>query len=134
MQEHNNIPSLFFAMMDREPSAPAIFWKEGGQWPSMSWTDVGNDVASCARILADLGVKKGTPVAIIAETRKEWAGVDMAILCLGAITVGIYPTLLADQMAYVVSHSEAEVVIVENAKQAKKIEQFRHELPQVRQI
>ena len=43
------------------------------------------------RTLQELGVQKGTKVAILAETSAMWAALDIAIISLGAVTVGIYP-------------------------------------------
>jgi len=46
--------------------------------------------------LKGFGVKIGDRVALLSENRLEWALTDLGILCTGAVTVPIYPTLLPD--------------------------------------
>ena len=41
----------------------------------------------------------GERVALIAESRPEWLSVDLAVLAAGAVTVPVYPTLSAGQVA-----------------------------------
>ncbi len=45
---------------------------------------------------------------------------DWATLCLGAITVLIYPTLTAPQVLEILSDSEPKVLVVSDAKQLRK--------------
>jgi long-chain acyl-CoA synthetase len=70
----------------------------------------------------DLGVAKGDRVAIISENRPEWVTIDLAVLHVGAVTVAIYPTLSAEETAYILSDSGARVIFVENARELSKVE------------
>ncbi|RMG06488.1 MAG: long-chain fatty acid--CoA ligase, partial [Planctomycetota bacterium] len=72
--------------------------------------------------LAELGVARGDRVGILSQTRPEWGLVDLAVLHLGAVSVGIYPTLLADEVAYLVDHASIEVLFVEDAEQLAKLD------------
>ena len=67
-------------------------------WNGVSRQEALEQVAGLARRLSNLGVKKDTKVAIWANTRAEWCWIDMAVLSLGAVTVGIYPTLTKDMV------------------------------------
>lgn len=71
--------------------------------------------------LVALGVGTGDRVAIISNTRAEWMQFDSAILSIGAVVVGIYPTSTAVQTAYILDHSECRVAVVENKAQFDKI-------------
>ena len=73
-----------------------------------------------ALALHALGITPGTKVALLAQTSLRWHLVDLATMMTGAITVPIYPTYLADQVAWHLAHSEASVVIIENSSQWKK--------------
>ncbi|MBW1879407.1 MAG: long-chain fatty acid--CoA ligase [Deltaproteobacteria bacterium] len=128
------VPDLLFACVDRDPDQLAVFWPEGGVFLGMTRMDSAREVARLARGLADLGVGKGTVVAIVAETRKEWAHCDLALLCLGAITIGIYPTLLREQVAYQLAHSEARIALVEDAEQAAKVAAIRDQVPALQHV
>ena len=54
-----------------------------------------------------LGMAPGDRVAILSESRPEWLLADFAILASGAVTVPIYPTLSAEQVAFILRDSEA---------------------------
>ena len=73
--------------------------KVGGAWKSISAADFGFTVRALSLGLNGLGVQPGDRVAILSENRPEWAMADFAILCAGAWSVPIYPTLPAGQVA-----------------------------------
>ena len=77
------------------PVVPAI-----PGWTPATYGQVLSQVAGLARRLSSMGVRRGVPVAIWAPTSDRWTLVDMAVQCLGGITVGIYPTLLDDCLLY----------------------------------
>ena len=58
---------------------------------------------------------------ILSENRPEWAIADYACLTAGLTDVPIYPTLPADQIAYILNDSGAVAIFVSNAEQAAKI-------------
>jgi long-chain acyl-CoA synthetase len=84
--------------------------------------------------LRELGVEPGDKVAIHAENRPAWVFADLAIQAMGAISVGVYPTSPASEVEYLLSHSEAKVVIVEDEEQYDKTAEVRHLLPHLRHI
>jgi long-chain acyl-CoA synthetase len=88
----------------------------------MTFSQFGQTVAALANSLSRSGVQRGDAVAIISNSRAEWCVADMAIQALGGITVGIYQSLSASEIAYVLHHSGAEHVIAENEEQLKKLE------------
>jgi long-chain acyl-CoA synthetase len=95
--------------------------KEGNVWRGVTGREIARDVRRLALALADLGVKKGDRVGIVSTTRAEWAAADLAILHLGGVTVGVYPTLLAKDVAYQLVHSGTRVVFVEDGAQLDKL-------------
>ncbi|MGB0638762.1 MAG: AMP-dependent synthetase/ligase [Myxococcota bacterium] len=95
---------------------------EGPQgWTPATYGQIHVQVAGIAQRLHSLGVSRGTPVAIVANTSDRWTLVDMAIQCLGGITVGIYPTLLPEQISTQLEHSESAILLVEDAAQAQRL-------------
>ncbi len=77
---------------------------------------------------------RGDRVAILSENRLEWALTDLAALCLGAVDVPIYPTVLADTIEYILKDCEPVAVFVSNAEQAAKIKEIRSQIPFVRDV
>ncbi len=81
--------------------------------------------------LTSLGVQPGDRVALISESRPEWAIADFAALTAGAITVPVYPTQSAAQVRYILQDSGAKVAIVSNAAQVDKLRQVWGDVPEL---
>ncbi len=79
--------------------------------------------------LMDLGIKPGDKVALASGNRSEWALVDQALLRIGAISIPIYPTMSAEDYAYVLGHSESRVFFVSNAELAAKARTAQAQTP-----
>ena len=83
---------------------------------------------------ASLGLAPGERVALLSNTRREWLATDLAIQAAGGVTVGIYATMTADQARYIIEHSEARFVVVEDRKQLVKVQQHLAELAAVKNV
>jgi long-chain acyl-CoA synthetase len=106
---------------------------EGG-WRDVSWEEARRTVDELANGLLSLGVGKGDAFGILARTTLEWVLFDFALGSIGAIGAGIYPSLPAKDCAYVLDHSDAVGVLVENQDQLAKIEAERASLPRLRHV
>ena len=107
-----------------------VLWhKTKGEWKPMTWSRLAGTVRNLALSLVELGLKKGDKVGVISNTRWEWDACDKSILMFGGVTVGVYQTIPAEQVQYVLSHSEARAVIIENKAQFEKVMAIRNECP-----
>src|SRR4051794_13454854 len=86
-----------------------VLHKAAGAWVGVTGAQVLERVRGLALGLHDLGVRRGDRVAIVGETRPEWLLADLAILSIGAATVGIYTTSPAPQVAHALENSGARV-------------------------
>ncbi|MET0619752.1 MAG: long-chain fatty acid--CoA ligase, partial [Thermoanaerobaculia bacterium] len=68
-------------------------------------------------------------VAILSENRPEWAMADYAILCAGAWSVPIYPTLPAAQIAPLLNDCGAKAIFVSSLEQLGKILTIKAQVP-----
>ena len=102
--------------LEHYPKAIAVATKENGQWRGYSTQELIAIAERTALGLMKLGIGPGDKVAIASTNRSEWCIVDQAILQLGAITVPIYPTSSADDYAYVLDHSGANVMFSGDAE------------------
>jgi long-chain acyl-CoA synthetase len=125
---------IFLDGVSRYRNDAQFMRKAGGRWQSISGERALGDVERLALGLQDLGVRRGDHVALLSESRYEWAVADLAILGLGAITVPIYPTLTAEQCRFILENSEAAIAIVSNAAQLEKLRAVRGTLPLLRAI
>ncbi|RMF66498.1 MAG: long-chain fatty acid--CoA ligase [Calditrichaeota bacterium] len=111
-----------------------IYRGRDGKFHNLSTNEFKDRVIHCALGLRELGVKQETKLLLLSENRPEWHIVDFACHLLSAVIVPIFPTLVADQIAYIAENSESEFVLVSNQKQLSKIEAIRDELKRVKQI
>ena len=86
-----------------------------------TWAEVAQAVSEIANGLLSAGVKPGDKVAILSDTRMEWSLADFAVLQVGGVVVTVYPTLTADQTAYLFNDSETTLAFVENQTQLDKV-------------
>jgi long-chain acyl-CoA synthetase len=113
-----NIATAFAATVEAQGDAPAYSDKigiEGAGWRTLSWRELRETALDLACALVDLGVQPGDRVAIMASNRLEHLLADIAAMHAGAVTMSIYNTLSRSQVAYVASHSEPAVAVLETA-------------------
>src|SRR3954447_22972488 len=92
---------------------------------SITYAEFGRAVREIAGGLASLGVESGDRVAILCGTVPEWTLADFGAFCAGATVVPVYHTNSPEECEYVLSHSGANVILLEDAAQAKKIATVR---------
>ncbi|HEY0970851.1 MAG TPA: AMP-binding protein, partial [Gemmatimonadales bacterium] len=112
---------LFAAAVARYGALPALAHRDGGRWIARTYEGVAVEVGRLARALDGLGVAAGDRVALLAENRPEWAVTDYAVLALGGVTVPLYPTLPATQVAPIIHDSGAHVVVASTVEQATRV-------------
>ncbi len=103
--------------------------KVAGVWKPISAADFGFTVRALSLGLNGLGVQPGDRVAILSENRPEWAMADYAILCAGAWSVPIYPTLPAGQVAPLLGDCGARAIFVSSLEQLGKILTIKSQCP-----
>ena len=87
----------------------------------MSWEEAGRAVDELANGLLALGVRKGDAFGILAQTTLEWALFDYALGRIGAVGAAIYANSSPKDCSYVLEHSDAVGVLVEDEEQRAKI-------------
>ena len=103
--------------------------KVGGVWKPISAADFGFAVRALSLGLNGLGLQPGDRAAILSENRPEWAMADYAILCAGAWSVPIYPTLPASQIAPLLNDCGAKAIFVSTLEQLGKILTIKAQCP-----
>ncbi len=106
--------------------------KKEGKYVPISTDEFGRSIRHFCLGLRELGLTKGDKIVLLSENRPEWVMADLANLCLGAITVPIYTSLVPEQIKYIIEDSDAKAVIVSNEEQWKKIEVIRPALTKVK--
>ncbi|MGD8988098.1 MAG: AMP-binding protein, partial [Syntrophobacterales bacterium] len=81
-----------------------------------------------------LGLGKEDKLAIIGDNRPEWLYAELAAQSLGAIPLGIYQDSILTEVAYIINHSEARIVVAEDQEQVDKILEMADELTGLEKI
>lgn len=105
--------------------------KRKGQYRPISTAEFSRRVRNISAGLRALGLKREDKLIILSENRPEWVMVDLAAICLGAITVPIYTSLTPQQIRYIINDSEARFVVCSNPEMWAKLEGIKSELPLV---
>jgi long-chain acyl-CoA synthetase len=127
-------PALWRYVLDQGFTAPAYLEENGENWRDVSWQDAGERVEALAHALLAHGVSRGDAVAVIARTRLEWVLLDWAVMRIGAVVVGIYPTSTAKECAYILAHSESVLAFAEDEAQREKLASVQAEAPALREL
>ncbi len=109
----------------------ALRQKDFGIWQAYTWQDYYQRACHFGLGLRALGLSEGGHVAIISENRVEWVIAQMGIGLVNGICVGVYPTSPWNEVAYVLEHSDAEVVVCEDQEQTDKVIEAWGQLPQL---
>jgi long-chain acyl-CoA synthetase len=109
-------------------------YHDGRTWASLTYGDFLARVERLAAALTRLGLLRGDRIAILSENRYEWALTDYAAMDVGLITVPLYPTLPANQIAYIVRDSEARAIVVSTAAQMDKVAELRPMCPTLQHV
>jgi long-chain acyl-CoA synthetase len=115
-------------------SKAALASKVDGSYRDITYAELGTRVKHFCLGLMELGVEKGDRVALLSESRPEWAISDLAILAAGAAGVPMFYTLTPAQIRYIVEDSGSRFICVSTKKQLQKVEVFRAKVPSLEQV
>jgi long-chain acyl-CoA synthetase len=130
----DTLARMFWERVEQSADRPAQQFKQGADWKTLTWREVGDVVREVALGLVALGRSKGDAVALLSTSRAEWVQADFAIFSIGGVTVPVYPTYPPDLIAYVVNDSGAKTIIVEDPGQLAKVLEARDTMPALEQI
>jgi long-chain acyl-CoA synthetase len=130
----DTLARMFWDRVERSGDRPAQQFKQGADWKTIAWREVGDVVREVALGLIALGREKGEMVALLSTSRAEWVQADFAIFSAGCVTVPVYPTYPPDLISYVVNDSGAKTILVEDSAQLAKVLQAHDKMPALQQI
>lgn len=104
------------------------------EWVPISSRELYRDVTGVACAMGSWGISKGDRVAILSENRPEWMIADFACQLLGAVSVPIYSTLTAEQVAFILEDAGVRAIFVSSEQQLRKVQSIRERTPLERVI
>ena len=132
-------PTRLFDILNQQalsnPLDCALNTKYNGVWEHTSTQEYLSKANQISRGLLELGVGQGDKIALIStNNRTEWCVVDIGVLQIGAVDVPIYPTITAEDYAYILNHSESKYCFVSDQEVFDKIQSIRSECPNLEQV
>jgi len=100
----------------------------------VSWQEYLKNAQDLALGLLALGCQPGDKLAILGDNRPQWVYSELAIQSLGGAAVGIFPDSHLDQVKYIIDHSDAVFLMVEDQEQTDKFLQIQEACPKVRHL
>jgi long-chain acyl-CoA synthetase len=132
--EQRTIAALWRNACARDPGRTAYLAERDGGWAPVSGDEAARRVDDIANGLLALGVSKGDAFAILASTSVEWCLFDFALALVGAVGAPIYANCSPHDCAYVLEHSEALGVLVDDDAEQAKVDAARAGLPRLRHV
>jgi long-chain acyl-CoA synthetase len=83
-----------------------------GAVQDFTWAEIGDQVRRMAAYLQSQGWEPGSKVAILSKNCAWWMMSDLAIWMAGHVSVPLYPTLAAETVRQILTHSEAKACFI----------------------
>ena len=116
-----SVPQLFIERAAARADAVALRYKDFGLYQEVTWRKYRDDVEAFALGLISLGIEAGDRIAIMGDPCYEYFVADMAGLCVGAITYGIYTTCSPTEVRHQLENAGAKLFIAENQEYVDKV-------------
>jgi long-chain acyl-CoA synthetase len=107
------IGEMFLRRTARSASRNALYHRPLERWEAIPWSGFEESARKVARGLVALGLTPGDRVAVLGPTQPPWAIYDFGAQLAGMVSFGIYPKQSKDQVRYLLEHSDAKVIFVD---------------------
>ena len=128
------IPALLLEVVSKRGEHVALRFKSQGIYRELTWAQLLQRICRIGLGLHTLGVGPGDRVAIVGDPLPDWLLTDFAAQCLGAISLGLYPTSSREETEFVLRHAGASVLVAEDQEHVDKVLLVLHRLPALRKI
>ena len=88
-----------------------------GDWQNICWADLIKKIDQTTMALLNLNLNVQDKVAIWSRNMPEWSMSDLGALQARLVTVPLYPTSTAEQVAYILDETEAQIMFVGEQEQ-----------------
>jgi long-chain acyl-CoA synthetase len=112
----------------------AIREKAYGIWQKYSWAEYSRYVQTTAAGFASLNLHRGENLCMIVHNHPEWLFSELAAHALGATTLNLFTSSIADELAFSIKRINSPVVVVQDQEQVDKLLDVREQLPLIKKV
>ncbi len=124
------LTDVVYRRAEAQPEAVVLRKRTGaGSWQDVTAAQFRAEVTALAKGLMAAGIGPGDRVAVMSRTSYEWTLIDYASWAAGAVTVPVYETSSAEQVAWILGDSSACAVFAETSAHHEIISGLRSQLP-----
>ncbi len=103
-------------------------------WKTYTYADTQQIVDRVSQLLINAGFQNGDKVAIISNNRPEWNFVDLGCQQIGVINVPMYPTISADDYAFIFKDAGIQYAFVGDEVILEKVSPLEGRIPTLKKI
>jgi long-chain acyl-CoA synthetase len=103
------------------PNAPAQKFKKKGEWNIITAQEYMDRVFYLALYLESCGVGPGEVGGILSYNTPEWVHMELALMLIRARSAGLYPNSTTRDIHYILDHTQATILAVQNKDYFNKI-------------
>ncbi|HDQ03422.1 MAG TPA: long-chain fatty acid--CoA ligase [Deltaproteobacteria bacterium] len=115
-------------------SKTAIREKAYGIWQRYSWLDYWQYVKNTAGGFASLNLNRGETLCMAVDNHAEWLFSEIAAHVLGATTLNLFTSSVAEELATSINRVNSPVVVVQDQEQVDKLLEVKDKLGNISKI
>lgn len=93
----------------------------GDKFSIFLWHEIYNQIVLLGGQLLEKGTCPGDRIAILSRNRREMLITELAVMSIGAISVPIFSEYPAPQIAFILSHCGAKILVVDNGLHLNRV-------------
>jgi long-chain acyl-CoA synthetase len=105
--------------------------KREGSWVQFSVSEYYTNAKRFSLGLLAMGFQKGDKIVTATNNRPEWNFVDMGMAMIGVVHVPVYPTVSDEEYLYILTHSDARMVVVSDQSLYNRISALAKSVPAI---
>lgn len=124
-EEAGNLSGLFHERVRRTPDRVAYTHYDAGsqRWVDTTWREMALEVGRWQAAMQREGLQPGDRVAVMLRNSREWVVLDQAALGLGLVTVPLYTDDRPDNVAHIVTETQARLLVVNGRRQWRRLQE-----------
>ncbi len=135
LQKYSTLPQILSGNAAKySDKKTAIRDKAFGIWQKYTWTDYYRYMEKTAAGFAALGLKRGDTVCLVVENHPEWLFSAAAAHALGAMTINLFTSSIAEELNTSIGRIYSPIVVVQDQEQTDKLLEIKDKLPNIKKV